>query len=581
MGNLIAGMKLKLWHVAATVAAVYILANFNALTGSYVVNDDVRQQIYWMDRWNDPELFQSDYLTEYAETYVPSGIKVLYWTASFFVTPLAFTNILAGILFVITACLIFLFARRCGDEKLAVLTVCVYVLFGSFLERMAGGLSRGFVFPLLMAYLLYLSQGEVRKASWIILLQSFLNPYLFLLCFSTHALFLIHRFGPHFLPETLSFLNRFFPRNQEAETQNGFQDLDRKSERPEVITTIRESESHSIKTIFLNVWPAGAALLLICAQLLAYGSSTGFLVSRADMIGKSEYSTMGRFQLDPLPSFFHELYRPWMFNLSFIEWGPVAGWIGAVIVSVIFIAALVRWRSVVKWSGFYVFIYLVPASIILYFAADLVLMKLFLPRRYVFYTLSILYCLATAVCLRILIDEIGLSGRNFALGIAILLIFAPIKMHNVGLDDYSGDADLYRFIETTPKDSLITGHPDVMDNIPTFAKRKVFINQELSHPWVEPYWSNIKKRTFDFFSAYYSSNADAVRRFGKDNSIDYLIVRNDDFSMPKLSDKPKYFEPFNGYIWYLLNSSTKFAVMDETEFPSVFKWERYRVIRLR
>ncbi len=452
-----AGMKLKLWHVAAAVAAVYILANFNALTSCYLVNDDVRQQIYWMDRWNDPELFQSDYLTEYAQAYVPFGVKALYWTASFFLTPLAFTNVLAGILYVITVCLVFLFARRCGDEKLALLTVCVYVLFGSFLERMAGGLSRGFVFPLLMAYLLLLSQEDTRKASWVILLQSFLNPYLFLLCFSTHALFLIHRFGQQFFPQTPSFLNIFSPRNQEAGAQSGFQYLDRKSTRFDAARTTREPGVRSIKTIFLNSWPAGMALLLVCAQYLTYGSSTGFLVSRADMVGKSEYSEMGRFQLDPLPSFFHEIYRPWMFNLSFIEWGPVAGWIGAVVVTVIFLAALVKWRPVVKWSGFYVFVYLVPASIILYVAADLILMKLFLPRRYVFYTLSILYCLATAVCLRILIDEIGLSGRNFALGIAILLMFAPIKMHNVGLDDYSGDAEAVQVHRNYAQEFLNSG----------------------------------------------------------------------------------------------------------------------------
>ncbi|MGA8831106.1 MAG: hypothetical protein WB554_05825, partial [Desulfomonilaceae bacterium] len=106
-----------------------------------------------------------------------------------------------------------------------------------------------------------------------------------------------------------------------------------------------------------------------------------------------------------------------------------------------------------------------------------------------------------------------------------------------------------------------------------------YVTYKLSHTWVEPYWSEVKRRTFDLFKAYYSSKPEEIRSFCKSNHIDYLIVRSEDFELERLKKFPPYFEPFNGFIWYLTNSRNYFAALDKTVFPPIFEENGIRVLR--
>jgi hypothetical protein len=68
--------------VALISGLIFVVAHFQALTNPLIINDDVRQQLYWMQQWQDPALFRGDFLTGYARHYVPWGVKGLYWAAS-------------------------------------------------------------------------------------------------------------------------------------------------------------------------------------------------------------------------------------------------------------------------------------------------------------------------------------------------------------------------------------------------------------------------------------------------------------------------------------------------------------------
>ena len=62
------------------------------------------------------------------------------------------------------------------------------------------------------------------------------------------------------------------------------------------------------------------------------------------------------------------------------------------------------------------------------------------------------------------------------------------RLQGVGLKDYSAYRALYAALVSTPKDALIAGHPNLMDTIPTFARRRAFATYELAHPWSLGYW---------------------------------------------------------------------------------------------
>jgi hypothetical protein len=120
-----------------------------------------------------------------------------------------------------------------------------------------------------------------------------------------------------------------------------------------------------------------------------------------------------------------------------------------------------------------------------------------------------------------------------------------------------------------------------MDNVLTFGRRKAFVTYELSHTWYTRYWEVIKKRTFDFFRAYYAEDPAEVREFCRENGIDYLIVRDKDFSPDLLKKTQIHFEPFDAYIKGLVNSRSHFAVLDRKAFPPIYEKDGIRVIKMR
>ncbi len=103
-------------------------------------------------------------LTWSTRNYVPWGVQAVYTMAAPFMNPVQFSKVLTGILYIITAGFVFGLALQFRDDIAAVLAVCVYLLFGGFLNKISGGLSQSFVFPLLVAYLFFLSRDRLGYA---------------------------------------------------------------------------------------------------------------------------------------------------------------------------------------------------------------------------------------------------------------------------------------------------------------------------------------------------------------------------------------------------------------------------------
>ena len=166
--------------VALISGAVFVLAHFQALVKPFVINDDVRQQLYWMQQWGDPALFRGDFLTGYAKAYVPWGVKGLYWLASWWVSPLYFSKLLPGFLFVFLAICLFKIGARLANRRLGWAMVACFWLMPFFLDNLSGGLSRSFAAPLLALFWL----GWLAQRPWVtgaaLLLQALFIPYIFL-----------------------------------------------------------------------------------------------------------------------------------------------------------------------------------------------------------------------------------------------------------------------------------------------------------------------------------------------------------------------------------------------------------------
>ncbi len=544
---------LHLLYVLAAAVAVFLFAHWDGLVNEYVIKDDVRQQVFWMQQWQDPELYQDDLLARHASNYVPRGVKAVYYAGSLVMNPVQFSKVVAGFLFVISAGFLFGLGKQFRDELTAVMIVCVFFFFGGFMRKISGGLSQGFAFPLLIAYLFFLARKSLGWASVVILIQSFLNPYIFMLCAVTQTIYLSHNYGRSLL---------------DLMRGRGFQ------------THANHAPAASLgRLVFLHVPVLLGVLVMAIEYLLFKSADMGDLVTAADMAGKIEYTAAGRFEFMPMPSVFYEFVRPWMFNLPFKEWGLWPSWFLAAVGLAVVAFAITRRNTGIDLWGFRVFFHLSAASLLLYIAAHVFFFKLFLPRRYAEFPLQVFYCVGVGVCLRVALGAVISNRVLFPLVATLLVVLAALRLYHVALYDYSQHSHLCRFLEdVAPKTALIAGPPDVMDNVITFARRKAFVTYELSHTWYKGYWSVIKKRTYDFFSAYYSADPTAIRKFCEENAIDYLVVRVSDFH-PERIKSGIHFEPFDSYIREIADSRSHFAVLDPKAFPPVYRRDDLVVIK--
>ena len=503
---------------------LFLWAHHSGFFNPYIINDDTRQQLFWMQRWLEPELYPPDLLNEYARLYVPWGVQGLYYLASFLIAPLIFSKILTGILYVFTGTLVYLTGKRVNGSSLGLTTVSVYWFMPFFLHAMSGGLARAFAGPLLMLFLFGWICASRRIVAAALLLQAVFIPYIFILCGGASALgWLAWRIKVTDRPPFLSRTGDF------------------------------------------------AIAATACALLLAWkwqmGDGFGPLPSLADMVGKPEFSSDGRFHIVPVPSILHELFvRPWEFIAPFRDQNDIAGIIGVILIvpAAIYGGMRFNWR---QWKRHIVPIAcLALSSVALYVTARILLFKLFLPSRYLEYSVNVGYCLLLGSCLHGLIFNRSTVSRTTA-SICLTLVFllGCYRNTDIGLYDYSANKTLYTAIqEHTPVNAVIAGHPYLMDNVLIFGKRNVFASYELAHPWNLGYWKRLQPRLDALFTAYYAGDLSTVVAFCRDNAIDYIVVDKRHFKKEFLNDRP-FFAPFDDRIRTTAAHTHQFALLS----PSV------------
>lgn len=542
------GITYRTAYVLGAATVVYIVSQFNALTNQYWIMDDVRQQIYWMQRWLDPELFQGDLLSRYAQDYVPWGVQAVYYLGSFIVSPVQFTKAVAFILYVATMGFLYGLAKGFEDDFTAVTIVCVCFFFPGFMTKISGGLSQGFVYPLLAAYLYFLSTEKTLAASCMIFLQSLFNPYVFTLCLATHSFYVLN--------QAVRPLHR-----------NGVSE--------------HTSWQKALSIVLVSNLPAIAGIaLMILKYVVMQSPEFGEIVTWKDMEGNQEYSELGRTDDLPPPSILWELVLPWSYFFPFSKQFPILFYGCLCAVTAGIATALLRGGKDINVAGFRVFGYLLPASIILYGISYVLLLRLFIPNRYIEFSFTIFYAVLLGVALARALSISGITRLASPIVLIVIAVLGGLRNYNVSIYDYTHYKPLYSFVETLPKDAVLAGHPELMDNIQTFAHRKAFVTYELSHPYRTRYWEQIKKRLFDLFDAYYSETPEQVREFAARYGIGYVVVRDKDFPKPIPKHTSLYFEPFGEYIRKLLEKREHFALMTETNFDVVFEWQGLRVLRI-
>lgn len=496
----------------AITAFIFLIAHGRFLFDPFVVNDDVRQQLFWMRSWIDPQLYSPrDILTQFSAQYVSWGVRGLYRLFALFRgDPLIVSKFVAGALYTLMGGAIFGLARRIVGggslgRHIGFAALAVFWLHPYFLHNISGGLARAFAGPLLVCLLWAWTADRGRLALLCLVLEALFIPYIFALCAGA--------FG-------LAWLWDMTHGKQKA--------------LPAGASTINIAAAFAV---------GGAVTLAFNLALTAAGF--GPLISKANMVGRVIFTDAGRLDIFPTPSLFKlALLSPLEKLMPFQVWGPALGGVAAVCFGILLLVTVRKapWRKAARNSASIAAI--VAASLLLYWVSSLVLLKLFLPERYIEYSVHILWCLALGIPLGAATARLA-TGRNWRVAGAVLVLtlamLAGARLQGEGLYHYEEYAPLYEAVRRTDKDAVIAGHPSLMDDVLTFGRRRVYATFETSQPWCVGLWDKVEPRLYKIFGAYYSDDAEAIIRMCQEEGIDYLVVDDRNYS-------PEFLHPAKEYM---------------------------------
>lgn len=525
---------------------VWIATQGIFLASPYCISDDVRQQIFWMRRFQDPALYPPDLLNEYAHSYVSWGVRGIYYCASFFTDPLTFSKMLTAFTYTGSGLLLFLLGMRLGGRAAGWGAAAVLWLYPLPMHNMAGGLARSLALPLMLLFLTALIMRRRRLMHATLLLQAVCIPYIFPACAAGLLLHYVRRFAAKRKKKTLSF--DFAPHWSD----------------------------------FAVMVLAAALILLWRTQMatLGFGPQPSAPQLAADPI----FSTDGRFRIWPIPILPEDLFfTPAYYLLGMRNWSTAGHVAGVTFFCLLLFFSLYKARGRTGEIGPH--LCCITACLGMYAAARILALHLFIPSRQVEYAVDTAVCLLPGLGLGLAWRDLG--ARFFpdrirlfsSLLIGLIALFGSLRLYGEGIHDYSAYASLYAAVNELPKDALLAGHPRLMDNVLTFGERNVLATEELAHPWSLGYWARYAPRLRASLDALYAKDAQTILTLRRDYGVTHIVVDERQLTNSFIENRP-LFAPYNDYIRELAARPGSFILAQGGSLPGSEVQPGVRIIPL-
>ena len=473
--------------------------------GEYVIQEDARQHVFWMQRFVDPSFFPHDLIADFFQSVAPVGYKGLYRTAiATGLDPFVFNKFLPPIILIATTVYAYFLALEV--IPLAAMGGLAAILLNQVMwitNDVASGTPRAFVYLLLSAYFYYALKRSLWPYLATIVLQSLFYPHTVLIGAAFSMVRLISWDGKHLRP-----VNR-----QDA------------------------------KFYLLGIGMAIAVMLPYVFQTSVYGPT----VTAAEARQMPEFSRGGRtpfFGDDELEVWFedsrvgllpHHQYLPQVFQLVVLF--PIL---------LLFprLSPLIRQhRSKTVLLG-----QILLGSLSLFVLAHLLLFRLHLPARYCEFTIRMVMALAVAFVLTVLLDTIvrwsmghtvGRSRWRMAVAAGAcsllvgLLIYLPTTVGSFIKTGYreGSTPELYEFFADRPVDITIAALTPIADDIPAFSDRTVLYSPEYGIPYQLGYYKQLRERAIDLLRSQYSPSLAEIDRTIRQYGIDYWLIEPDSLTL--------------------------------------------------
>jgi hypothetical protein len=524
-----------------TFGLIYSLqAMQTAFAGSYIVQDDTRQHVFWMMRFLDPELFPNDLIADYFQAVAPYGYKIVYYLPSLLgINPFFLSKILPLFLCLITTYYLWQLTLKILPIPLtAFMTTLMFNQALWMKDDLASATPRAFIYPLFLAFLYYLLEGsKIAIAVIMILIGLFYPQYIFI---------------------------------------------------ASVILIIR-----------LITWSNGQFKLVNNKSdyaLTAIGLIAGFIVLLPFVLNTSEYGpTINRQQALQLPEFLPGGRSVFFRKNPFSFWinGQRSGMFGKSLFTpvtqcAIFLLPLlillqkrfstlssrvipsIKYIQKEAWVMWHLFL----SSIILFFLAHAVIFKLHLPSRYTGVGFRIIVALGSAIIFTFMIDALlnWLIGQhygrlqpeylldkdpinhnlltNFLRKLAIFMAWLSLIVITIGLLCYplfvkqfpmvkykvGHYPALYQFLATQPKDIMIASLQEEVNQLPSLTQRSILVGKEYAIPYHVGYYTQFRSKLLDVISAQYTPNLTELKNIINKYDIDFWLLLQNDLTAEKLAN---------------------------------------------
>ena len=496
------------FSLTLTFAAVYgLMVLQKAFGAEYIVQDDARQHVFWMQRFVDSQLFPKDLIADYFQTVAPAGYTGLYWfAAKLGIAPLLLSKLLPPILGIITTAYCFALTMQLLPVPVAGFISSLFLNHYLWMrDDLVSATAVAFVYPLFAAFLYYWTRRALLPA-----------------CAS------------------LALLGLFYP--QAVLISAGI-----------IIIELWRKQDYRFCLSCLAV--AFSVMLLYALKSNGYGP----VVTAAEARNLPEFLPGGEFK------FFNKYPQDFWFTGQRSGIAPRFGSILPLVTGGLLpLLLLFNWNRsrlenqklqnqnqslasspfplLRRLENIGLLLEIILASLAMFFICHAMLFRLHLPSRYTEHSLRFVAAIAAGIALTVLVDAVASWSQKqrkpivhyiFTALVLGVVILEPTWLKRFPRTDYviGKAAPAYEFFAAQPKDILVASLAAEANNIPLFSQRSIIVGSEgYPVPYHKKYYKEMRQRTVDSIAAHYSPDIQDLRRFTEGYSIDFWMVEEGAFT---------------------------------------------------
>lgn len=530
------GGHVAIWFVVIVMVAQAVALFLPDVLRPDLYNDDAQQHIWWTYRFADPSLFPNDFIAQlYSQpTIAPVGLQAIYRLFVPWIDAQVLSELLPFGLAIATSVLAWLIGRRAaGGNRAGGVVACVFAGWVLYLY-LIGGFARAFAQPILML------------GMWALLARR--NRWLGL-TFVLAALF---------YPQTVVNLGLLAV----------------------VVLGVRALRERRVPSDW--AWLVGLGLVAAAIMVAVYArplpAGIGPAVTEAEARAMPEFGPGGRskfFTDDPVA--------------YYIE-GARSGFgiprhLFALLIGLIGLGAW-RFRGALPFEAWA----LAGTSVAAFALAHATLFALYVPNRYVVYTIALFVMMCFAAWLPPALAALRLERffdrREIRVGLAVLACGASVWMSAHRMEKLLGRPvarDLeaaYAYLRTLPNDTLIAAHPIDAEPVALRTRRSVLAWRETSDAFFLGYYRKVADRIKGELAACFATDWAEVDALHERFGASVFLVNRDRYRTPESSS---YIPPFrDAALEQIARGRREGFVLDHPPAERVlFSQGNYLIVELR